>query len=1224
MDLYSGQGGWSVDGSSLGGCTSGCMQIFAIKLPEGPVIPGVLIIDGRIKTLKEFFQISLAILNNSTAFNLIELVASINLPSGLTPVRTGLGTDVANVNADGEADSVALPTIGPGQNGVGQFIIRGDAIGSYNIDVDFAGLLTGGGIPEPLPVGGSAGTTVEVLGPPELGVVVRHPSDPLGHDVTTGEIYPLIIEITNHSNRPALYTSLELFLGGDVHLVDENDEQIFESNEIRTFGHIQPGQTVSAAFRVQSLATGEIIACQAIAAENILLTVDTGPDGTACNIANSFPANFEALPSDLAPTVIGINPLNGQRSIPVTSSIVAVLTPQSNCLIQDQWTNVVVANIDPFDPSRGLEVVSADLTEPGTFYLEELDKFGNPMRHIPTDLTVVHPPAGGTTIAVLRLGLDAPHPNSQVFLMPNTTYRATLVGGTDGICSLSSGAPMENSSSWTFTTEQTRDPLNTPQVTLTNPEPGSIYQPLNQTIMVTFTNRMDPTSFIFDPLNLENSTFGIYVNAIEAGGDLTGETPVAGTGVFSNLNRTLTYTPSANLPTDAVVHVRLTDELNDVCGNPLQTSTSGVKLFNFRTNPVVPPDISDIVPGGGVPGQSVLAVIEGSNLSGITDVAIDGTGMIITDLGSGDDTQRDVRIDIDNEATLGARNVTVQTPGGTASVVFEVVKPPSSAIVDPIPAATNEINVVVSGTTDPDATITIRGGAKEVTGAASSSGDFSLQIPLKIDTSNMLTVFVANRFGNEAQPETRDSEGSLLTIISDMTPLMVTSVTPSGSVEDAALGAIIVVTFDEEVDSTSVIDEALLLEAEGMTVVGRISQTTPTTVVFTPEKLLKPHTNYVIRLPVEGLMDLAGNDLLELFESTFRTRNIPPVASAGPDQSTDLGLIVSLDGSGSSDVDGDELTFFWELINKPEGSAARLSDPVSATPSLVLDVAGAYEVRLIVNDGFEDSLPDEVTIELLTTVVGVVLDEDGSPVEGASVTTLGGQSGITGVDGSFSLSNVPATMGDITVTAVVIRDELELQGSSQPTLAVPGGITDVGAISLIFHLQYGDTVSASIEPLGDQDIYTFTGAIGDQVLVRMLPTSGGVEGSLSIRRADGSLLCSAFRNNNDSRAVNLVTDCVLDNTAPHMIFVNDSGTNEGGNYQLFLQRFNSPPNPTPIAYGEVVSSSIDPSVESDIYTFTGAIGDQVSVRMLPTSGGIEGSLSIRRADGSLLCSGLSE
>ena len=38
------------------------------------------------------------------------------------------------------------------------------------------------------------------------------------HDVVAGEIYDLIVEITNTSSRPALYTSLELFVGGQAEL----------------------------------------------------------------------------------------------------------------------------------------------------------------------------------------------------------------------------------------------------------------------------------------------------------------------------------------------------------------------------------------------------------------------------------------------------------------------------------------------------------------------------------------------------------------------------------------------------------------------------------------------------------------------------------------------------------------------------------------------------------------------------------------------------------------------------------------------------------------------------------------------------------------------------------------------------------------------------------------------------------------------------------------------
>lgn len=591
-----GGGGWTGGGGSPGGtptgCIVGCSQVVVINTPSGHTIPGVIIIDGRIKTLKEFFQVTIAIQNTSTGFDLIDMQADIELPSGLSPVRAGPGTDVADVNTNGEVDSVMIGEIGPGETGTGQFIIRGDGIGTHGVDVNFDGFLTGGGLPEPLPVSGSAGTSVQVFGPPELGVVVRHPSDVSGPDVVLNQIYELIVEITNLSPRPALYTSLELFVGGDAELVDAAGVSIPASNEVRSFGHIQPGQTVSAAFRAKSLAEGEIIACQAIASENISLTVDTGPDGTDCNIANTYPANFEPLPADMPPVVIGINPLNGQPNIPVTTSILATLTPESACLVADTWTNVVEALIDPLDPSKGWQVVSANLDTIGTFYLEELDAFDNPVRHIPAELYVEHPPAGGTTIAVLRLGLDVPHLNSQYFLSDNpaTTYRATLVGGLGGVCSDASGAEMENSFSWTFSTEQTCSGVASPTASLVQPMDGSIERPLNQNIVLEFSQSMNPASFSFVPFDLGNSNFSVYQDAIDDGSgdiDITVASPVAGSGVFGNLNRTLTYTPGANFPEDTKVHVRLTDGIRDACGNPLQTPPNGVKLFSFDT---IPPD----------------------------------------------------------------------------------------------------------------------------------------------------------------------------------------------------------------------------------------------------------------------------------------------------------------------------------------------------------------------------------------------------------------------------------------------------------------------------------------------------------------------------------------------------------------------------------------------------------------------------------------------------------
>jgi hypothetical protein len=58
----------------------------------------------------------------------------------------------------------------------------------------------------------------------------------------------------------------------------------------------------------------------------------------------------------------------------------------------------------------------------------------------------------------------------------------------------------------------------------------------------------------------------------------------------------------------------------------------------------------------------------------------------------------------------------------------------------------------------------------------------------------------------------------------------------------------------------------------------------------------------------------------------------PPTANAGPDQNVNEGSFIYLDGSGSSDPDGDDLSFQWVQTG---GAAVTLNDPNTAKPSVV-------------------------------------------------------------------------------------------------------------------------------------------------------------------------------------------------------------------------------------------------------------------------------------------------
>jgi hypothetical protein len=114
---------------------------------------------------------------------------------------------------------------------------------------------------------------------------------------------------------------------------------------------------------------------------------------------------------------------------------------------------------------------------------------------------------------------------------------------------------------------------------------------------------------------------------------------------------------------------------------------------------------------------------------------------------------------------------------------------------------------------------------------------------------------------------------------------------------------------------------------------------------------------YVVELVVnDGLVDSAPDVVV------IDTRNSPPVADAGPDQTVFVTDRVTLDGSGSSDVDGDLLSFQWSFSAIPAGSTASLSNPAATGPTFVVDLPGTYVLQLVVDDGSVASSPDSVSI----------------------------------------------------------------------------------------------------------------------------------------------------------------------------------------------------------------------------------------------------------------------
>ena len=149
--------------------------------------------------------------------------------------------------------------------------------------------------------------------------------------------------------------------------------------------------------------------------------------------------------------------------------------------------------------------------------------------------------------------------------------------------------------------------------------------------------------------------------------------------------------------------------------------------------------------------------------------------------------------------------------------------------------------------------------------------------------------------------------------------------------------------------------------------------------------------------------------------------NQEPTANAGSDQTVNEGDTVSLDGSGSSDPDGDTLTYAW---TQTAGTQVTLDDASSATPSFTAPDVGAdgetLTLELTVDDGNGHTATDAVAINVNNVIVNqppvasltanpTTIDEGSTSALDASAST--DDAGIV----EYAFEQVGGTAGTITV-----------------------------------------------------------------------------------------------------------------------------------------------------------------------------------------------------------------
>lgn len=171
-------------------------------------------------------------------------------------------------------------------------------------------------------------------------------------------------------------------------------------------------------------------------------------------------------------------------------------------------------------------------------------------------------------------------------------------------------------------------------------------------------------------------------------------------------------------------------------------------------------------------------------------------------------------------------------------------------------------------------------------------------------------------------------------------------------------------------------------------------------------------------------------------EANLSQSNQAPVANVGANQTGEQSYEIQLDGSATTDPDGDPLKYSWSYVSRPDGSSAALSDANAISPTFTPDLPGTYVLQLVVNDYFTDSAPSTVTVSALPIKSRVSVTPDFSAPLTAGPGAL-----------AFHVNNI----GRIGVSS----------GMIDMTLKDPTGNT-VSAGSRAFTLATGQTATVSI------------------------------------------------------------------------------------------------------------------------------------------------------------------
>ncbi|MFN7962562.1 MAG: Ig-like domain-containing protein [Thermoanaerobaculia bacterium] len=543
---------------------------------------------------------------------------------------------------------------------------------------------------------------------------------------------------------------------------------------------------------------------------------------------------------------------------------------------------------------------------------------------------------GATPVAVRRLLSDG---NRLLTLVPtsllaaNTAYEV-LVGAVRDLAGNSLPAPV----STTFNTETGAD-LVRPSVVSVDPVNGATGVGTANSIFVQFSERIHANS-------VTSSSFQVTLNA--TGALLSGTLTVPGDG------RSVRWTPVVPLPASTLLRVQVSSEVLDLAGQQLNffasTFTTGVGVDNSvpLILSVSPPDGASNTPvntrvvvrlsepaGLSSVGPSSIQVRNGASpVAGTVTLSSDRQTLFWTPAGSLP-TSTLLNVDIGGFTDRAGNPVTGASSSFTtgAAATPDTTRPSVASIVP----ANNATGVAV-GTTivwtfnepiDPTSVdvstlpVTVDGFSGQVAGSFSVAGAVVTFTPNAPLPGNVRVRPNANfdQVKDLAGNGTNSFSSSFVTqAVADTTPPTVLLVTPANGGTDAGPNTVVVLTFSEPLDASTVSGSTFALLVDGDPLSTSVSRSADNQTVTLTAAL--PPAATVTVVATNDVKDLSGNRLAD-FQSQFQTA--PSFDSGRPS------VVSQRPGNGATGVPRSTSVVLY---------TSEAMDAASIAPALVISVNG--------------------------------------------------------------------------------------------------------------------------------------------------------------------------------------------------------------------------------------------------------------------------------------------